>query len=71
MDFLDDINKNDIDTDVDNYTISELLIILDLDSPDQEQIIQKTNNYIEKFEAEGNDEMAVFFSNVQEKLLQY
>ena len=55
MDFLDDINKNDIDTDVDNYTISELLIILDLDSPDQEQIIQKTNNYIEKFEAEGND----------------
>ena len=31
MDFLDDINKNDIDTDVDNYTISELLIILDLD----------------------------------------
>lgn len=71
MDFLDDINKNDIDTDVDNYTVSELLIILDLDSPDQEEIIQKTNNYIEKFEDEGNDEMALFFANMQEKLLQY
>lgn len=71
MDFLDDINKNNIDTDVDNYTISELLIILDIDTPDQEQIIQKTNDYIEKFEDEGNEEMAVFFTNVQEKLLQY
>ena len=57
MDFLDDINKNNIDTDVDNYTVTELLIILDIDSPDQEEIIQKTNNYIEKFEDEGNEEM--------------
>jgi hypothetical protein len=71
MDFLDDINKNNIDTDVDNYTVAELLIILDIDSPDQEQIIQKTNSYIEKFEDEDNEEMAVFFTNVQEKLLQY
>jgi len=71
MDFLDDVNKNNIDTDVDNYTISELLIILDIDNPDQEQIIQKTNSYIEKFEDEGNEEMAIFFTNVQEKLLQY
>ena len=71
MDFLDDINKNNIDTDVDNYTISELLIILDIDTPDQEEVIQKTNAYIEKFDDEGNDEMANFFTNVQEKLLQY
>ena len=60
MDFLPDINKSDIDTDIDNYTLAELLIILDLDSPDQEQIIQKTNAYIEKFDDEGNDEMAYF-----------
>jgi len=71
MDFLPDINKKDIDTDIDNYTLAELLIILDLDSPDQEQIIQKTNEYIEKFDDEGNDEMALFFTNMQEKLLQY
>jgi len=71
MDFLPDINKNNIDTDVDNYTVAELLIILDLDSPDQEEIIQKTNSYIEKFDDEGNDEMALFFTNMQEKLLQY
>jgi hypothetical protein len=71
MDFVQDINKNNIDTDVDNYTISELLIILDIDTPDQEQIIEKTNEYIEKFEDEDNEEMAIFFTNVQEKLLQY
>lgn len=71
MDFIDDINKNNIDTDVDNYTIAELLIILDLDSPDQEEIVQKTNEYIEKFEDKGNEEMALFFMNMQEKLLQY
>ena len=71
MDFLNDINKNDVDTDVDNYTVAELLIILDIDSPDQEEIIQKTNSYIEKFEDEDNEEMVNFFINIQERLLQY
>jgi hypothetical protein len=71
MDFTNDINDKNIDTDVDNYTVAELLIILDLDSPDQEDIIQKTNELIEKFEDEGNNEMALFFMNIQEKLLQY
>jgi len=71
MDFLNNINKNDVDTDVDNYTVAELLIILDIDSPDQEEIIQKTNSYIEKFEDEGNEEMVNFFINIQERLLQY
>jgi len=71
MDFINDINDKNIDTDVDNYTVAELLIILDLDSPDQEDIIQKTNELIEKFEDEGNNEMALFFMNIQEKLLQY
>jgi hypothetical protein len=68
---MDYTNNDNIDTDVDNYTLAELLIILDLDNPDQEEIIQKTNEYIDKFDNEGNDEMALFFANMQEKLLQY
>jgi len=62
---------NNIDTNIDNYTISELLIILDLESPDQEQVMQITNEYIQKFQDEDNPEMESFFIDVQEKLLSY
>jgi hypothetical protein len=65
------MEKKNIDTDVDNYTEAELLTILDLDSPDQDEIIEKTSNYIQKFEDEGNNEMAIFFANIQEKLVQF
>jgi len=65
------MEKKNIDTNVDNYTEAELLTILDLDSPDQDEIIEKTSNYIQKFEDEGNNEMAIFFANIQEKLVQF
>jgi len=61
----------DVDTDVDNYTISELLVILDLATLDQEQIMAKTNDLIQKFQDEGNDKMEQFFIDVQERLLNY
>jgi len=65
------INDNNVDTNVNNYTVSELLTILDLDDFDHDQIIEKTNTYIQKFEDEDNLEMANFFVNIQEILLQY
>ena len=51
-----------IDTNINNYTYAELLIILDLDDPtDTELVVKKTNAYIEKYTRERNDKMIIFF----------
>jgi hypothetical protein len=61
-----------IDTNINNYTYAELLIILDLDDPtDAGLIIKETNTYIEKYTRERNDRMIIFFKEIQEKLLDY
>jgi hypothetical protein len=61
-----------IDTNINNYTYPELLIILDLDDPtDTGLIIKETNAYIEKYTRERNDRMIIFFNEIQEKLLDY
>jgi len=61
-----------IDTNINNYTYPELLIILDLDDAmDTGLIIKKTNAYIEKYTRERNDRMIIFFNEMQEKLLDY
>lgn len=58
--------------DVDDYTISELKTILQLsdDEMNEEDIIEKTKNYIINF---YNDDkrLSTFFENVQTKLLKY
>jgi hypothetical protein len=62
----------DIDTNVSNYTLSELLTIVDIENEeiDKDEIIRKTNQYINKFKTK-NPELAVFFKDVQSQLLQY
>jgi hypothetical protein len=61
-----------IDTNINNYTYPELLIILDLDDAmDTGMIIKKTNAYIEKYTRERNDRMIIFFKEMQENLLDY
>jgi hypothetical protein len=60
-----------IDTNIDNYTISELLTILDLEDINSEFIIQKTNTYIEKFTNEKKPDMVTFFQEMQSVLLNY
>lgn len=58
------------DLNVDNYNISELLAITDLDFDATEtDIVDKTNEMISRFENDGNANMAVFFQNVQYKML--
>jgi hypothetical protein len=60
------------DTDVNNYTISELLTILDLEEDDIESpysIIDKTDNYIQKFIREKKGDMATFFKDIQNRLI--
>jgi len=62
----------DIDTNVSNYTLSELLTIVGIENEDvnREQILKKTNSLINKFKNK-NPKIAVFFKDVQSQLLQY
>jgi hypothetical protein len=62
----------DIDTNVSNYSLSELLTIADIDNENitEEEIIKKTNFLISKFQKK-NPKLAVFFEDVQSQLLQY
>ena len=60
-----------IDTNIDNYTISELLTILDLEDINTEFITEKTNTYIEKFSKEKKPDMVIFFQEMQSVLLNY
>jgi hypothetical protein len=60
-----------VDYNIDNYTITELLTILDLDDPTQQQILDTTNKYIDRFSKEKSPNLVDFFQNIQTKLLQY
>ena len=61
-----------IDYNVDNYTITELLVILELEEPvTSDEIIEETDKFIEQFSSEGRTDLVSFFESIQTKLLQY
>lgn len=60
-----------VDTNITNYTIPELLTILDLDDVDKDEVIKKTNEYIDKFSKEKKQDMVFFFQKMQDVLLNY
>jgi len=60
-----------IDYNTDNYTISELLAIIGLDDPNEQQIVDTTNNLIDRFQTEGSSNLVSLFQDIQTKLLQY
>lgn len=62
-----------MDYNADNYTITELLGILDLDDPTTDDIIETTNKYINRFSPnnENRPELVNFFQKIQTKLVQY
>jgi hypothetical protein len=61
-----------VDYNVDNYTISELFAILELEEPaTSDEIIEQTDMYIEQFSNEGRSDLVSFFEDIQTKLLQY
>ena len=62
---------SEIDTNIENYTVVELMTILGLDYPDEDAIIESSQEYIEKFELEDNEEMVKFFNDMQEALLEF
>lgn len=59
-----------MDTNVSNYTLSELMSIVEVNYFDEEEIIEKTNLLINKFKTK-NPELSVFFQEVQSQLLSY
>lgn len=60
-----------VDYNTDNYTISELLSVLELDDPNEQEIIDTTNKYIDRFQKENAPNLIAFFQDIQTKLLQY
>jgi hypothetical protein len=65
-------NTSDLDTNIDNYTVPEMLSILGLDSnPSDEDITNAANVYITKFNQSGNTEMSNFFQDMETTLLAY
>jgi hypothetical protein len=63
---MSDENEN---LDVEDYTIPELMELLNIEKLEPSLIKEKTNTYIEKFNEENNMEMVNFFTQVKEKLL--
>ena len=59
-----------IDTNVSNYTLSELMAIVELTDLDHESIVKNTNQLIKQFKGK-KPELSVFFQAIQSQLLQY
>ena len=59
-----------VDTNVSNYTLSELMSIISVEDFDENEIIEKTNELTKKFKSK-NPQMAVFFQAIQSQLLRY
>jgi len=59
-----------LDTNVSNYTLSELMAIIEIQDLNPEDIIDKTNYYITKYKNK-DPVLAVFFKEIQSQLLQY
>ena len=60
-----------MDLNIDNYTNDELIEILELNDPSNENIIMKTDFYIDKFKKEGKNDYVSFFLNVQKVCYYY
>jgi hypothetical protein len=59
-----------INTNVTDYTLSELMAIVEIEELTPEHIIENTNYYIRKYKTK-NPKLAVFFKEIQSQLLQY
>jgi hypothetical protein len=59
-----------LDMNVANYTLSELMAIVELEDLEPQDIIENTNYYIRKYKSK-NPQMAIFFKEIQSQLLQY
>jgi hypothetical protein len=65
--------SNEFDTNVDNYTLAELLTIISLDTPtpDRESVTDACDELILKFQRENNTKFVLFFKDIKNALLEY
>lgn len=61
---------NQLDTDINNYTIEDLLLIFGLNDPTQNELNIVANKMINKMVSDGNNEIAEFLQNAKEKLFE-
>jgi len=59
---------NSFNTNINDYTIDELLTLLSLENPTNEEINEKINNLTE-YHFKNNNNLRTFFYNIQNKLL--
>ena len=59
-----------IDTNVSNYTLSELIASAGINNVDPEEIVEKTDKQIKRFKT-SKPEISVFFQEIQSQLLHY
>jgi len=59
-----------LDTNTSNYSLSELMAIAGINDMDPEEIVKKTNKFIQQFE-NHDPVLSVFFRKIQSQLLQY
>jgi len=62
--------SDNIDTNVQNYTLDELMSITGITDMEPNEIISKTNVLINKYKVK-NHKLAIFFQEIQYQLLQY
>ena len=67
---MNNSNVGNIDTNVENYTISELMAISGITNFDPDEITNKTNTFISKYKT-SNPQISIFFKAIQSQLLQY
>jgi hypothetical protein len=62
--------SSNIDINVGNYSLAELMAIVELQDLKPNEIVKQTNKYINKFKT-SNPTLSVFFMEIQSQLLQY
>jgi hypothetical protein len=59
-----------VDTDINNYTLAELMAIIEVQELDPNEIVKKTNVHVNKFK-KSDPHLSAFFLEVQSQLLRY
>jgi hypothetical protein len=67
---MNNSNVSNIDTNVANYTLSELMAISGVSDLDPDEITSQTNTFISKYKT-SNPQISSFFKAIQSQLLQY
>jgi len=62
--------SENIDTNINNYTLSEIMAIVNVNVLEPQEIRSKTDKYIKKFK-NSDPPLAVFFMNIQSQLLKF